>query len=120
MSVALVEESQDPQESISENQNTPDNKSTDNKSTDNKSTDDAQGGSWTKYIFIGVLTVVLILLVYYGYETFIKNSSKETCTKGVEQERDDPVIDFNLREAIRDLQTIQKNVLSTLSQTMDF
>jgi len=112
MSVALVEESQ---ESISEKQNT-----TDNKSTDNKSTDDTQGGSWSKYIFIGVLTVVLILLVYYGYETFVKNSSKETFTKGVEQERDDPVIDFNLREAIRDLQTIQKNVLSTLSQTMDF
>jgi hypothetical protein len=40
-------------------------------------------------------------------------------TKGVEQERDDPVVDFNLREAIRDLQGIQQRVLSTLSETMN-
>ena len=73
------------------------------------------------YIFIGVLTLALVLLIYFSYEKFVANSAgEEKMTKGVEQERDDPVVDFNLREAIRDLQNIQKDVLSTLSENANF
>ncbi len=71
------------------------------------------------YIFIGVLSVVLILLLYYAYNRFVENSLNEPFSEGNEQERDDPVDDFNLREAIRELQNIQKRVLSTLSENSD-
>ncbi len=50
------------------------------------------------YIFAAVLSVVLILLLYYAYSRFVTNTIEEPMTKGTEQERDDPVIDFNLRE----------------------
>lgn len=79
----------------------------------------AEEKSWLTYVFIGVLTVALVLLLYYAYGRFVSNSIEEPMTKGVEQERDDPVVDFNLREAIRDLQGIQQRVLSTLSETMN-
>ncbi len=72
-----------------------------------------------KYVIIGVLIVALVFLIYYAYNRFVANSLSESMTKGVEQERDDPVIDFNLREAIKNLQNMQKRVLSTLSETVD-
>ncbi len=72
-----------------------------------------------RYALIGALTVALILLVYYAYARFIDNSLSEPMAKGVEQERDDPVIDFNLREAIKNLQNIQQNVLKTLSDVSE-
>lgn len=83
----------------------------------------AQGGAeekpWLTYVFIGVLTVALVLLLYYAYGRFVSNSIEEPMTKGLEQERDDPVVDFNLREAIKDLQGMQQRVLSTLSETIN-
>ncbi len=72
------------------------------------------------YIFAAVLSVVLILLLYYAYSRFVTNTIEEPMTKGTEQERDDPVIDFNLREAIKDLQNMQKNVMATLSENSEF
>ena len=76
--------------------------------------------SMSTYIIVGALVVLLIGLLYYAYIQFVSNSTtSETMMKGLEQERDDPVIDFNLREAIRDLQNMQKNVLSTLSEVSD-
>ena len=78
----------------------------------------AEEKSWLTYAFIGVLTVALVLLLYYAYGRFVSNSIEEPMTKGVKQERDDPVVDFNLREAIKDLQGMQQRVLSTLSETM--
>lgn len=68
------------------------------------------------YIFIGVLLVVLILLLYYAYNRFVSNSVKEPFTKGNQQERDDPVVDFNLREVIEELKRMQGQVLKTLSE----
>lgn len=68
------------------------------------------------YVFIGVLAVVLILLLYYAYGRFVENSIKDPFTDGTQQERDDPVDDFNLRDAIKELQNIQKKVVSTLSE----
>jgi len=72
------------------------------------------------YVFMGVLAVVLIMLLYYAYNRFVENSINEPFTEGTEQERDDPVDDFNLREAIKELQAIQKRVLSTLSETSSY
>ena len=69
-----------------------------------------------KNIFIGILVLALVFLIYYAYNRFVANSIAEPMTKGLEQERDDPVVDFNLREAIRNLRNMQKNVLSTLSE----
>jgi hypothetical protein len=68
-----------------------------------------------RYVLIGLVTISLVLLLYYAYDKFISNSSTESMAKGLEQERDDPVVDFNLREAIKHLQTLQQNVLKTLS-----
>ena len=74
--------------------------------------DDTNTKSWFSYVFIGLLVVALVILMYYAYCRFIDNSTEEPMSKGVEQERDDPIVDFNLREAIRELQ-------STLSENMD-
>jgi hypothetical protein len=67
------------------------------------------------YVLIGVCIIVVVLLIYYAYKRFIKNSIKDPFTKGQEQERDDPVVDFNLREAVLELQDMQKQILKTLS-----
>ena len=72
------------------------------------------------YVFIGILTVVLVFLLYYAYLRFSEQSIAEPYVKGLEQERDDPVIDFNLREAIKELQNIQRNVMKTLSENSMF
>lgn len=77
-----------------------------------------EGRSILSYVFIAVLVVSLVLLMYYAYSKFVDNSG-DTMVANDDQERDDPVIDFNLREAIKELQHTQKRVLSTLSQTMD-
>ena len=85
-----------------------------------KDTDpDADASPVARYVMIGVITIALVLLVYYAYSRFIDNSISEPMAKGVEQERDDPVVDFNLREAIKNLQNIQRNVLKTLSNVSD-
>ena len=78
-----------------------------------------QSTSTYNYIFIGVLSVVLILLLYYAYSRFVENSVEEPFTKEPAQERDDPVIDFNLREAIKELQALQRNIMSTISDNSD-
>ena len=79
-----------------------------------------EGSQLYTYIFIAVLSVALIVLLYYAYSRFTINAKGEKFTKGTEQERDDPVIDFNLREAIRELQGLQTKVLSTLSENSTF
>lgn len=72
----------------------------------------------TNWILVGVLAVVLIILVYYGYQKF--NANKECMAVSQEGERDDPVADFNLREAIRDLQNKQAKVMKTLSNMSEY
>jgi len=85
----------------------------------NAENNESDSNSKYKMVFTGILILVLIALLYYSYNRFVTNKITEPMTKGVEQERDDPVIDFNLREAIKELQNIQKNVLSTLSEASD-
>lgn len=77
---------------------------------------------WLRYVLIAVLVVGLCCLLYYGiakWSELKESGSAESMTKGVEQERDDPVVDFNLREAIKNLQSMQKKVLSQLSEVSD-
>jgi hypothetical protein len=70
------------------------------------------------YIFVGVLVAVLLLLLYYAYGRFVSNSKKK-CKKNADDNADDEVLDFNLREAIRELQQIQIRVMGTLSEQSD-
>lgn len=94
-------------------------KPSDSKPSDTKETTADDSASMYNYIFVAVLSVVLILLLYYAYCRFAENSVDEPFVKGQTQERDDPVIDFNLREAIRELQNIQRNIMSTISDNSD-
>jgi cytochrome c-type biogenesis protein CcmH/NrfG len=94
-------------------------KPSDSKPSDTKETTTDDSASMYNYIFVAVLSVVLILLLYYAYCRFAENSVDEPFVKGQTQERDDPVIDFNLREAIRELQNIQRNIMSTISDNSD-
>lgn len=86
----------------------------------NPASADSEDKSVYTYIFIAILAVCLMLLLYFAYGRFVSGSVEESMTKGAEHERDDPVIDFNLREAIRELQNMQKQVLATLSDSTDF
>lgn len=72
----------------------------------------------TNWILVGVLAVLLIGLLFYGYQKF--NANKECMAASQESERDDPVSDFNLREAIRELQNKQARVMKTLSDISDY
>ena len=80
---------------------------------DANKTEDDDSKPIGRYIMIGVITIALVLLVYYAYSRFIDNSSTGSTPK--DTERDEPITDFNLREAIKNLQNIQRNVLKTLS-----
>lgn len=81
-----------------------------------KDTKEGEESNIYSYIFIAILSVVLILLLYYAYNRFVTNSVKDPFTKGNQQERDDPVVDFNLREVIEELRHTQGLILKTLSE----
>lgn len=85
----------------------------------NQKTGGSDGSPWLTSLLVGVLTIALVLLLYYAYNRFVTNSIEEPMTKGLEQERDDPITDFNLREAIKELQGIQRRILSTLSEAVN-
>ena len=65
------------------------------------------------YVLIGVLAFVLVCLLYYAYVQFTENSNAQD-----QEKNDDPVDDFNLREAIQELQEMQKKILGTLSENV--
>jgi hypothetical protein len=71
--------------------------------------------SFGTYLLIGLIIVVLCLLGYYAYGKFIENSKCEPFVKELTQERDDTVVDFNLRDSIKQLESMQKNILSRIS-----
>jgi hypothetical protein len=83
--------------------------------TDEKTSTD-EGSNLYYYIFIAIVTVLVVFLLYYAYTRFISKQSDDNFTKGQEQERDDPVTDFNLRESIKELQGMQRNILKTISE----
>jgi cytochrome c-type biogenesis protein CcmH/NrfG len=85
-----------------------------------KDADDKTESNIYSYVFTAVLAVVLIFLLYYAYCRFAENSVTEPYVKGQEQERDDPVVDFNLRESIKELQNLQRQVMKTISENSEF
>jgi hypothetical protein len=80
-----------------------------------KASDDSEKTNITTYLIIGISIIAVILLLIFAYKKFIDNSDSEPFVKGLQQERDDPVMDFNLNEAIKELEGLQKKVLQKLS-----
>jgi len=70
--------------------------------------------AWT-YVFYGLVVLGIVLLAWYAYGRFVENSISEPFVEGQRQERGDPIMDFNLHEAIKDLERMQKKVLQRLS-----
>lgn len=71
----------------------------------------------SKYTYI-ILAIVVFVVLYYAYTKFYKNA--EEFTEETASEKTDPVSDFNLREAIHELETMQKKILSKLSTSDNF
>jgi hypothetical protein len=90
---------------------------TNDTSAKNPEEQSGEATSLTTYVFIGFLIATLLVLSYYAYAKFVENSncSSEAFIEGNRQERDDPVMDFNLRAAIQDLENKQRAVLKKLS-----
>ena len=72
---------------------------------------------WARYAIIGLCVLVLLYAIYYIYCRFMENSVAEPFVQG--QERSDTVTDYNLHEAVEELQSMQKKILSKLSQMFD-
>jgi len=70
-----------------------------------------------KYTYIAIAILVAVIL-YYAYNKFYKNS--EEFTETTSSERTDPINDFNLREAINELEKMQKTIISKLSDADNF
>lgn len=66
------------------------------------------------YIVIAVIIVIVIAAIWYAYSKFTKNQ-KTTCKVKKDPERDEPIIDYNLRDEISELERIQNSVLKNLS-----
>ena len=72
-------------------------------------------------ILIGFLVLVLVVLMYYAYTIFKFNSEEpETFTKGSEKENDELVINFNLRESIKELEDMQRKIMTNLTESSTF
>lgn len=70
-----------------------------------------------KFLIYGLCVVIIVMMCYYAYNYWVENQDKpDTFVKGLTQERDDPVMDYNLHEAIDDLEKKQRAILQTLSQ----
>lgn len=83
-----------------------------------KNEDEKQTSSnLVKYFIYGLCVVIIVMACYYAYQQFVENQDKpDAFVKGLTQERDDPVMDYNLHEAIDDLEKKQQAILQTLSQ----
>lgn len=82
--------------------------------TDVKPVAENDKGSLTSYIVIAVVVVVIIAAIWYGYSQFTKNQKTPVKVKK-DPERDEAIIDYNLRDEINELEKIQQNVLKNLS-----
>ena len=99
-----------------------DNTSDNTSNKPNNTTDDcpwysSKGTKKSKYNYI-ILAVVVFIVLYYAYNRFYKNS--EEFTEVNSAERSDPVSDFNLREAINELEHMQKKIISGLSASENY
>ncbi len=76
--------------------------------------------SWAT-IGYACLVLAFVLLLFYVYDKWQESEDvddEEGFVEGNRQERTDPQNDFNLQEAIQELENMQENVLKTLSNVM--
>jgi len=74
----------------------------------------------TTYILYGVCIIGLIVILYIAYSRFISNSEcDDDEPKKIKKEKDEPVSDYNLYEAIDELKAIQQNVLRNISDDVN-
>ena len=64
------------------------------------------------YVVIGTVIVVLAVLIFYAYTSFTAPTEDEPNDK---PPPDETITDFNLRDAIQRIQTIQARVMNSLS-----
>lgn len=78
----------------------------------------SKGDNKSKYTYI-IIALVVFVVLYYAYHKFYKNIDDQFIGDAV-AEKTDPVSDFNLREAINDLENMQKQIISKLSASDNF
>jgi hypothetical protein len=89
---------------------TPSKKLDSNKSTDN--TKDPEESKLLFYIIVSVCILGVIFMIWYAYTTWVNNSEG----KDGFSSKDSPVMDFNLKENIEDLEKQQSKILDRLSK----
>jgi hypothetical protein len=80
---------------------------------------DEKNGSNKKY-YIGFFVVCLLVALFYFVviPCYQKNMcGDDSFVEGNRQERDDPISDYNLHEAVANLEKTQKSLISKLSST---
>ena len=78
------------------------------------------GSEKTSIIVLMAYCVVIVLifyLIYYAYQQFLSNRCTDSFVSGLEQERSDTVVDFDLRGEINQLENMQRNILNMLSSS---
>lgn len=85
--------------------------------TENK--DQSKNKSWMFWGLVILLVIILIISLYKAYNVW-QDAQQEGFTKNQESERTDTAVDFNLRNAIQELESIQKKTMSGLSESPDF
>ena len=64
------------------------------------------------YIIVGICTLCVVVLIYYSYRAWVKNAD----SSDGRVDKDDPVMDFNLKENIDQLEKMQNKILDKLSK----
>lgn len=78
-------------------------------------TDDGKR-SITSYIIIAVVCVAVLAVVWFAYSRFKKNQGKKNSKKeAAKEEKDEAIADYNLQDAIAELESIQNRVIKNLS-----
>jgi hypothetical protein len=75
--------------------------------------------SLSTYIVVGVICLAVVLLLWYAYQCFTTNASEEDCMsnkkKNKDKDRDETIANYNLQDAVYQLENIQADVLKNLS-----
>ena len=75
---------------------------------------------WISYVLTGIIIVLVIFLIWYGYSTFIEQQSDPEETTKCETETEDPqILEYNLSETIENLEKKQRDILKDVSDNLD-
>lgn len=103
----------EPVQNISQQQNNAVQDTTLNPDEDNKNT-------IMYYVIISVVVIVVIYAIWFSYGKFKENSSKDGFIKNLQQERSDTEVDFNIADAIDELNRLQEGYIKKLSSDVGF